>query len=131
MQYSRREFDDAKKARKLYHIIGCPTTDNFKKLIQMNAIRNCTVTVQDIENAERIFGKDIGTLKGKTTRPKLPRVRFDNIKIPSEMIMKNKELVWNMDILYINGLPMLTGIDSRIKFRGLVSLNGRNEEELY
>ena len=60
-----RQFEKAKEARKLYHIIGTPTIENFKALIKMNAIANCPVTVEDIKIAEKIFGPDISSLKGK------------------------------------------------------------------
>ena len=65
--YTIRQFERAKKARKLYHIVGTPTVDNFKALIKMNAIANCPITVEDINIAEKIFGPDISTLKGKST----------------------------------------------------------------
>jgi hypothetical protein len=32
--YTQRQFDDAKQARKLYHIIGCPTVENFKAILR-------------------------------------------------------------------------------------------------
>jgi hypothetical protein len=48
--------------------MGCPTVENLKNIIRMNAIRNCPVTIRDVEIAEEIFGPDIGALKGKTTQ---------------------------------------------------------------
>jgi hypothetical protein len=59
--YSQRQFEDAKQARKLYHVLGCPTVENFKAIIRQNLVKNCPVTVDDIANAEKIFGPDIGT----------------------------------------------------------------------
>jgi hypothetical protein len=40
------------------------------KQVCMNAIKNNPVTTKDIEIAEKIFGPDISSLKGKTTRQK-------------------------------------------------------------
>jgi hypothetical protein len=68
--YTQRQFDNAKQARKLYHIIGCPSIENFKAILRQNIIKNCPVTIEDVNIAERIFGPDIGTLKGKSTREK-------------------------------------------------------------
>jgi hypothetical protein len=42
--YTQRQFEQAKKARELYHIVGTPTIESFKRLIKMNAIKNCPVT---------------------------------------------------------------------------------------
>ena len=47
--YTDRQYDRAKTARKLYHIVGMPTVENFKALLCMNAIQNCPVTVEDVK----------------------------------------------------------------------------------
>ena len=46
--YTERQFNEAKRARKLYHIVGCPTVENFKHILCENIIRNCPVTVEDL-----------------------------------------------------------------------------------
>jgi hypothetical protein len=42
--YTQRQFEQAKRAQELYHIVGTPTIESFKTLIKMNAIKNCPVT---------------------------------------------------------------------------------------
>ena len=42
-------------------------------MIRQNIIQNFSVTVEDIEIAEKIFGPDVSTLKVKTTRQR-PKV---------------------------------------------------------
>jgi hypothetical protein len=37
--YTQRQFEQAKRARELYHIVGTPTIESFKALIKMNAIK--------------------------------------------------------------------------------------------
>ena len=49
----------------------------------MNAIANNPVTTDDINLAEKIFGRDIGAIKGKTTRRKPVPVVDDYIDILS------------------------------------------------
>jgi hypothetical protein len=129
--YTQRQFEDAKQARKLYHIIGCPTTENFKALLRQNIIKNCPVTVEDVNIAERIFGPDIGTLKGKSTRTKPIPVKSDLIEIPPELKKLHKNLTLCMDIMFVNGMPMLTGIDRSIRFRALIALDSRSESEIF
>ena len=73
--YTQRQFLRAKEARKLYHIAGCPTVENFKLLLKQGIIHNCTVTVDDVKAAEHIFGSDIAALKGRTTRARPAIVR--------------------------------------------------------
>ena len=63
--FTKQQFEDAKKARNLYHQVGAPTVENFKHIIRQKIIKNCPIVLDDINRAEIIFGKDIGALKGK------------------------------------------------------------------
>ena len=84
--YTARQFENAKRARKLYHTLMCPSVPALKNLLQSRLMRNCPITTEDVDIAEKIFGKDNGTLKGKTTRPKPPIVKTDLVQIPPELI---------------------------------------------
>jgi hypothetical protein len=55
--YTQRQFEQAKRAQELYHVVGTPTIDTFKTLIKMNTIRNCPVTTEDVNIAKNIFVK--------------------------------------------------------------------------
>ena len=84
--HSHRDFERAKKARKLYHVIGAPSIKNFKMMLRSNQIRNCPVTEKDVDLAEKIFGPDVATLKGKLVRTQ-PKERTDaTIAVPKELI---------------------------------------------
>lgn len=129
--YTQRQFEDAKKARKLYHILGCPSVENYKHILRQNLIRNCPVTIEDVNIAEKIFGPDIGTLKGKSTRKKTVPVKSDFIEIPPELRDLHQDLTVCLDIMFVNGMPMLTGIDRSIRFRALIALDNRSEAAIY
>jgi hypothetical protein len=109
--YTLRQFERAKEARKLYHIVGTPTMNNFKSLLRMNGIQNCPVTVEDVNISENIFGPDMSSLKGKSTRRKPKPVRSDLIKIPKEIITKHHDIDLCMDAMDMNECGMLTAID--------------------
>jgi hypothetical protein len=117
--YTLRQFERAKQARKLYHIVGTPTMNNFKSLLWMNVIQNCPVTVEDVNISKKIFGPDMSSLKGKSTRRKPKPVRSDLIEIPKEIITKPHDIDLFMDAMYMNECGMLTAIDQTIKFRSL------------
>jgi hypothetical protein len=110
MGYTQRQFERAKKARRLYHIVSCPTITNFKHILLQNIIKNCPVTAEDVNIAKKIFGGDIGTLKGKSTRHRPTPVIEDLMDIPPELLERQQNLTYCMDMMYVNGMPMLIGI---------------------
>jgi hypothetical protein len=111
--------------------MGCPGAENYKNLLRQNIIMNCPKTVDLVNIAKTIFGPDIGSLKGKTTRKKPTPVRHDYVEIPPELIDQHKNLVFYMDIYYICGLPILSGIDRSVKGRSSVPLKSKDNEHIY
>ena len=68
MSYTQRQFESTRRAQRLYHIVRCPTIENFKHILRQNIIKNCPVTPEDVNIAKKLFGGDIRAMKGKTTR---------------------------------------------------------------
>ena len=122
---SQREIAGAKKARELYTIVGYPSPDDFKSMVRFNLINNCPVNLEDITIAEDIWGKDIGALKGKTTRKKPIQVKESFIPIPKELISKHKSVVLSADVMFVNKMPFLVSISKNIKFTTGERLAGR------
>jgi hypothetical protein len=129
--YMLRQFERAKEARELYHIVGTPAMNNFKSLLLMNVIQNCPVTVEHVNISEKIFGPDMSSLKGKSTRRKPKPVRSDLIEIPQEIITKHHDIDLCMDAMYVAECGMLTAIDRTIKFQSLVPMNTKQHIEYY
>ena len=65
--YTPREVERAKKARDLLAALGTPSVADMKAAVAMNAIADLPITTKDVDLAAKIFGPDLGTLKGKTT----------------------------------------------------------------
>jgi hypothetical protein len=122
--YTLGQLERAKEARKLYRIVGTPTMDNFKSLLQMNIIKNCPVTIKHVNIADQIFGPDMSSLKGKSTQRKPKPVRNDLIEIPKELITKHQNMC-------INESGMVTAIDRTIKFQSLVPMDTKQHNEYY
>jgi hypothetical protein len=68
MAFTKRQYENAKRARRLYTVVGRPTVPNYKSILRQNIIKNCPVTTEHVDDAEQIFGGDIGTLQGKSTQ---------------------------------------------------------------
>jgi hypothetical protein len=60
--YTRHKFKKAQDARRLQRIIGNPTEQEFAGMVREKLITSCPVTVQDVPNANRIFGPDLANI---------------------------------------------------------------------
>ena len=63
--HTKRQIEEAKEERNSHWMMTFPSATNFKNAMKMNHIHNCPVTVDDINAAEDIFGKDILCQKEK------------------------------------------------------------------
>ena len=84
--YTTAEFERAKTARKLYHVLGAPSTSNYKKILRGNMIKDCPVLEKDVDLAMAVFGPDILTLKGKTPRRTPRAILQDAMAVPPELV---------------------------------------------
>jgi hypothetical protein len=57
------------------------------------------VTSEDVNIAEKIFGGDIGALKGKSTRNRPKPVKDNLVEKPPELLEKHQDLTYCMDII--------------------------------
>ena len=129
--YTQRQFENSKILRQLYHIVGCPTVENFKHILRQKIIRNCPVTIYDMNIVKCFYDAYIGALKEKTTRNIPTPVKNDLVEVPLKLIEQHCELIFCMDIMYINNMPMLNGIDRSLRYRTLLSLTRKVAKELY
>jgi hypothetical protein len=68
--FTKRQANNAELARTLYKTLSYPSIKDFKWVIQSNQIKDFPVTVQYIDVAKKIWGKNVAALKSKTTRSK-------------------------------------------------------------
>jgi hypothetical protein len=123
-----REVAQAKMAQDLYHSLGTPSINDLKAVIRMNCIKNNPVTISDVNLAEKIFGPDIGSLKGKSTRKKPVHVAPDYVKIPRSLMDAQYSVTLCIDGMFVNGLPFLTTISCNIMYRMASSLPNKKPE---
>ena len=102
-----------------------PSIANFKNAIQMNAIKNCPVTIEDINISMKICGTKVPSLNGKSSRCKPPPVINDHIKLPPELQANNKNIKLTADIFHIQGFIFLLTLSKNIKFHTIGSINNQ------
>jgi hypothetical protein len=104
---------------------------DFKWVIQSNQIKDCPVTVQYIDVAQKIWGKNIAALKVKTTRSKSIRVARDYVKVPMELMKLHKEVFLTTYIFFVNKIPFLLTLSRKICFTAVNHLADRTAPHIF
>jgi hypothetical protein len=96
--FTQRQIKASELARALYATLSNPYWNDFKWIIRSNQIMDCPVTVQDVENAFKLWGKNVAALKGKTPRSKPHPVTEDLVKVPTELLKLHKNAFLTVDV---------------------------------
>jgi hypothetical protein len=99
-KYSQRDYFKAELARKIQTIIGRPSTKTFLTIVDKNLLPNCPVIGANIIAAERIFGPDIKSLKGKTVRRASSPVQSEHTIVPGTILSRYQEVTVAGDIMF-------------------------------
>eukprot|EP00957_Ditylum_brightwellii_P036230 2744665-Ditylum_brightwellii.AAC.1 len=73
----------------------------------MNLIPNSPVSLEDIKITERIYGKDLGSVMGKTIRRKPTQAVVDTIDLLKEIKMMHNTLTIAADVMFFSTIPFL------------------------
>ena len=103
--FTERQKKDAAMARKAQMRMGYPSVKDMVSSINHGIFMNLPITKADIDNAIRIWGPDMGSVVGKTTRNRPDKVVVD----PTE-INVGKNIILCTDIFYIGGLTFVMSI---------------------
>jgi hypothetical protein len=85
-------------------------------MVRANMIKNCTVTNSDIINADKLFGIELATLKGKKLQRTPDPVMMEYVTIPKEIMELNKNVTLGIDIMFVNGLAFFVSPYRKVKF---------------
>jgi hypothetical protein len=129
--FTKRQIKFAEIARNLYKTLSYPSMKDFKWVIRSNQIKDCPVTIQDIDVATKIWGKNIATLKGKKTRSKTHPVARDYVKVTKELLKLHKEIFLTADIFFVNKIPFLLKLSRKICFTAVNHLADRTVPQIF
>jgi hypothetical protein len=51
-------------------MVGYPSNKDFNNMVRSNMIKNCPVISKSVSEANKIFGPDIASMKGKNNKAK-------------------------------------------------------------
>ena len=114
--FTRREIDRARSARELMARIGFPTATMAMSII--NSGSNFDISARDFQIAGSIWGRDMASLKGKST--KRATVAAD-ISIKAKIVQKDQVL--SIDIMFIDNIAILIGVATPLRLTIAYSLN--------
>ena len=120
LKFTKKEVKDAEVAEQLYTMLGKPSMKDYLNMIRHNLIKDCPVTVKDVERAIAIYGKDLGTIKGRTLSYK-PESLNDDLFVRCEP----DYTILCIDIMFINGLAFLVSISKGYNVLVVRYLNDR------
>jgi hypothetical protein len=101
-----------------------PSTRSYHDNI-IDYMADCPVTKADIQAADKIFGPNLGSLKGKTVRRPNDHVLTGIDPVPIEIMEIYREVTIAIDITFVNKVPFFVTIACGIKFGTIEALANR------
>ena len=74
--FTNNDYLWAVRARELQVMVRRPSDKDFIRILKTSSLPNCPITPRDVLIANELFGPDVGSLKGKTTRRAPPDSGF-------------------------------------------------------
>ena len=117
----------AVRAQELQAMVGRPSDKDFIRILKTSSLPNCPVTPRDVLIANELFGPNVGSLKGKTTRRAPPIVDLP-MSVDLTTILKHYgEVTLCVEFLYVNKVPLLVTLSQNIKFGTMEAVADRKE----
>jgi hypothetical protein len=88
-------------------MVATPSPHDFQGLVRHNFLKDCPITPDDVDNAHKIFGPNLASIRGKTVRHSPERVVTDYVAIPRDFFEKHNCITLVADIMFVNLVPFL------------------------
>ena len=116
------EYHDAILARKIQNILMFPSIRGFTKIADSQLIANLPIGWADIAAAERIFGPNLGALKGKTPKHRSVPIGGKTDGVPPPILKRFQMVVLALDLMFVNKIPFLITVSRGLHFGTVKSL---------
>jgi hypothetical protein len=108
--YTEKELKRVEEARRLYVIMGRPSKADFFEMIKRGKLHNNPITITDYNNAEKIYGANLGVIKGKTVRVKPKHVTIDVETAARERF----NIILAVDVMHFTNLNFLVTVSRNL-----------------
>jgi hypothetical protein len=130
-EFVKRQIKEAEVAQSLYSKLNYLSWKDFKWIIWSNQIKDCPVTVDHVDTALKIWGKNVAALKGKTTWMKPDPVVRDFVKVPVELLKLHKEVYITANLFFVNKIPFFLVLSRKICFTATNHLVDRTVPQIF
>jgi hypothetical protein len=107
--FTERQKKNAALAREAQMRMGYPSVKDIIEGINKGRVLNLPITKSDLDTATRIWGKDLGSVVGKSTR-KTP----ESVVVEQSSSMIDKDVILCVDLFYIGGLTFLLSVSRNL-----------------
>ena len=129
--FSKRQIIAAEKARTLLAGMAFPSDLDYKWILRSNQVQECPITPEDARIADKIWGPNVPSLKGKTTRKTPPAVPSDIVEIPMEIRQLHRNVTISIDIFFVNKIPFFLTLSRKICFTTVTHLSNRKTATIF
>ena len=128
--FTRWEYEGAKVERCSLGLMVYSSEQDFAIMVSSNMITNYPITYCKIQNANKIFGPGVPTMKGKSVSRRSEAVVSYYMGIPEEILAMNTDLEVSVDVMFVKKFPFLVSVMKRLKFMTIKYIANRMEKKL-
>ena len=128
--FTNNEYLLAVRAQELQVTVGHPSDKDFIRILKASSLPNCAVTPWDVVIANKLFGPDVGPLKGMTMRCGPPIIDSPMSVDITPILKYYGEVTLCMDLMYMNKVPLLVTLSRNVRFGMVEAVKDRKETTL-
>jgi len=102
--FTHRQVKRVQTVHRAYGMVGTPLPKDFNNMVRGNGIKNFPVTHEDCVVADAIWGRDVHSLKDKSTRMQAKSVTTDFVAIPQEVLDLHMDVTLTADVVFTKKL---------------------------
>ena len=101
-QFNKHQIQGVMTARNLHRALCFPGYRKYIWMLKNNKIPDYTVSVEDANRSLHIYGEEVSTIKGKTTKQKQSETtHMKHIEVPRSILLKHGKIHIMVDYMFV------------------------------